>query len=263
MPRRLLVLALASLASLAALASGCGSVATPAPDAGDDLGSLRQGCAVMLRMDEPSWGGAGSVTDACAGGHHGTPSGTVATTADAVRGRAGRFQGDGCITIADAPDLRPASELTMSAWVLPTALNDIDAYGVISKRVDMATQSAYNLYLWTENHAWIDLEGNNDRFANRTMLANNAWTQLTVVFDGTRAPDQRVRVYTNGSFDVAAAETAASITPHTSPLHIGCLPSPGSQTMQYFVGLIDEVAIWTRALSDPEITQWYTATRPR
>jgi Concanavalin A-like lectin/glucanases superfamily len=255
MPRRLLLLA---------IASGCGSVETPLPDAtGDDLGTLRQGCAVMLRMDEPSWSGAGSVIDTCAGGHHGTPSGTITTTAEGVRGRAGRFQGNGCIMIPDAPDLRPASELTMSAWVLPTALNDIDAYGVISKRVDMTTQAAYSLYLWTENHAWVDLEGNTDRFANRTMLANNAWTQLTVVFDGTRAPDQRVRVYTNGTFDIAAAETAASITPHTSPLHIGCLPSPSAQTMQYFVGLIDEVAVWTRALSDVEIAQWYTATRPR
>jgi hypothetical protein len=84
-----------------------------------------------------------------------------------------------------------------------------------------------------------------------------------VVFDGTRAPDQRVRVYTNGTFDVAAAETAASIAPHTAPLRIGCMPSPGSGTMQYFVGLLDEVAIWTRALTDPEIAQWYTSTMPR
>jgi len=33
--------------------------------------------------------------------------------------------------------------------------------------------------------------------------------------------------------------------------------------MQYFVGLLDEVAVWTRALSDPEIAQWYTTTKPR
>ena len=245
-----------------AIAAGCGSVGSPEPDAGDELGTLRQGCAVMLRMDEASWAGPGSVADAC-GAHGGTPSGTIATTAEGVRGRAGRFPGDGCIEIADAPELRPASELTMSAWVLPTALDDIHAYGVISKRVDMAIQSAYSLYLWTENHAWVDLEGNGDRFANRTQLANNVWTQLTVVFDGTRAADQRVRVYVNGSFDLAAAETAASIAPHTAPLRVGCMPSPSNQTMQYFVGLLDEVAIWTRALSDPEITQWYSATKPR
>jgi hypothetical protein len=249
---------------LLAMASGCGSVSAPEPDAGgDDLGTLRDGCAVMLRMDEAKWGGPGSVIDACGGGHHGTPSGTIATTADGARGRAGQFQGNGCIEIADAPALRPASGLTMSAWVLPTALNDIDAYGVISKRVDMTVDSSYNLYLWTENHAWVDIEGNNNRFANRTQLANNAWTQLTVVFDGTRPPDQRVRVYTNGSFDVAAPETAASIAPHTAPLRVGCIPSPSAGTMQYFVGLIDEVAVWTRALTDPEIAQWYTSTKPR
>ena len=115
---------------LLAMASGCGSVSEPGPDAGDELGTLRDGCAVLLRMDEASWGGPGSVQDACGGNHHGTPSGTIATVVDGARGRAGQFKGDGCIEIADAPALRPASELTMSAWVLPTALNDIDEVAV-------------------------------------------------------------------------------------------------------------------------------------
>ena len=80
---------------------------------------------------------------------------------------------------------------------------------------------------------------------------------------GGRAGRRRGRVDVNGSFDLAAAETAASIAPHTAPLRVGCLPSPSSSTMQYFVGLLDEVAVWTRALTDAEITQWYAATRPR
>jgi hypothetical protein len=29
-----------------------------------------------------------------------------------------------------------------------------------------------------------------------------------------------------------------------------------------FIGQLDEVAIWNRALTDPEITQWYMATKP-
>src|SRR5690348_3119933 len=131
---------------LLALAAGCGTVESTPDAAGEDLGTLLQGCAVMLHMDEASWSGAGSVRDACSGGHHGTPSGGVTTVPDGVRGRAGRFPGDGCIEIGDAADLRPASELTMSAWVLPTALDDIHAYGVISKRTDMTVASAYNLY---------------------------------------------------------------------------------------------------------------------
>src|SRR5262245_45603071 len=140
---------------------GCGTVEDPPEVA--DLGALRPGCVLMLHMDEPSWGGTGSVRDDC-GEHHGTPSGGITTVPDGVRGRAGRFQSDGCIEIGDAPDLRPGAALTMSAWVRPTSLNDSDAYGVISKRVDMTDRSAYNLYLWINNHAWVDIEGNNDRF---------------------------------------------------------------------------------------------------
>jgi len=248
---------------LLALVAGCGSVGTPPTDSGgDDLGTLRQGCVVMLRMDEASWIGTGSVLDTC-GGNHGTPSGTLGTAEDGVRGRAGRFQGDGCVTVADAPALRASSALSFSAWVRPSGLDGVNARGVLSKRVDMMAQSAYNLYVWTGNRAWVDIDGNNDRFANLTQLANNAWTQLTVVYDGARPADQRVRVYTNGAFDIAGAESAATIPPHNAPLYVGCLPSPSNQTMQYFVGLIDEVAVWNRALTDAEITQWYNATRPR
>jgi hypothetical protein len=245
---------------LLAVLPGCGAVSE---DGGEDLGTLREGCAVMLRMDEPSWSGPGSVIDACGGDHDGTPSGTIATTQDGVRGRAGRFLGDGCITIDDAPALRAGAALTMSAWVLPTALNDVDAYGVISKRLDMELESAYNLTLWTENHAWVDIEGKDNRFANKTQLVNNRWTQLTVVYDGARRDDTAVRIFVNGALDAHGPEAAASISPYTAPLRVGCLPSPSNQTMQYFEGLLDEVAVWTRALSDAEITQWFEATRPR
>ena len=33
-------------------------------------------------------------------------------------------------------------------------------------------------------------------------------------------------------------------------------------TQQNFLGEIDEVVIWNRALSDAEIAQWYTNTKP-
>lgn len=249
-----------------ALAAGCGSVedrpadAPKAPDA-PDLGTLRQGCVVMLHMDEPAWTGApNEVLDDCDGDNRGTLMGTASTVPGGVRGRAGSFAGTGCITIADAPALRASGALTMSAWVLPTAQDGDLAYGVISKRLDMASMSSYSLYLWVRFHAWVDLEGMDNRFEGNTAVANNAWTQLTVIFDGTRPAAQRARIYINGSFDVSAPETAATLSPFTAPLAVGCLPSPSGN--QNFIGQLDEVAVWNRALSDPEITQWYMATRP-
>ena len=33
-------------------------------------------------------------------------------------------------------------------------------------------------------------------------------------------------------------------------------------TQQNFIGELDEVVIWNRALTDAEITRWYTVTKP-
>jgi hypothetical protein len=252
---------------LLAIAAGCGNVQDPgttdAPPGTPDVltGTLRQGCVVALHMDEAAWSGAtGEVHDDCGNDNPGTLQGAANTVANGVKGRAGSLSGSACIDIAEASTLHGSTGLTLSAWIFPTALNGADSNGVISKRVAMGNQSEYNLYVWTGNHVWVDLDGENDRFSGTATIANNAWAQLTMVFDGTRPEAQRVRVYVNGSLDVTMKETSAALTSYPSTLHVGCMPA--ATTPQNFIGQLDEVAIWNRALSDAEIAQWYTNTRP-
>jgi hypothetical protein len=118
--------------------------------------------------------------------------------------------------------------------------------------------------VWIGNRVWVDLDGETDRFEGATTIAEKAWAQLTLVYDGTRAATQRARVYVNGSLDVTSTETSASLTPYPSTLHVGCMPAPNASppTQQNFLGEIDEVVIWNRALTDAEITQWYMNTKP-
>jgi hypothetical protein len=87
---------------------------------------------------------------------------------------------------------------------------------------------------------------------------NNTWYHVAVVFDGTLPADQRVRVYVNGEIDIIAPESSTSIDAYTSNLYIGLLPNGGDP----FVGTIDEVVIWARALSQPEIDSLSSATSP-
>lgn len=262
MTRRLFVLA---------LCVGCGSVQGPGPPDGMppvDLlsGTLRNGCVLALHMDEASWSGAsGEVKDDCGNDNPGTVVGGGTTVAGGVRGRAGSFAGNACIEIPDAPALHGTTGLTMSAWILPTRLNNGEgANGVISKRTDSGKDAEYSVSVWIDNRVWVDLDGENDRFEGMTTITEQAWEQLTVVYDGTREATQRARVYVNGSLDVTRTETSASLTPYPSKLHVGCMPAPSASppTQQNFIGEIDEVVIWNRALGDAEIAQWYASTRP-
>jgi len=242
--------------------AGCGNLkATPVVDA-DLLDSLRDGCALAMHMDEAMWtGAAGEVRDDCGGDNGGTATGGITTVDGGVRGRAGSFNGVGCVEVADAASLHASTALTISAWVKPNALDPNGvASGIVSKRIDAGDQAAYSVYIWTGNTVWVDLDGENDRFGGTHVIPNNEWSQITMIFDGTAPEAQRVQIYVDGSPDKTSGETSASLPPLTAPVHIGCLP--GAAAVQNFSGLLDEVIIWTRALTPSEVTAWHAMTKP-
>jgi len=151
----------------------------------------------------------------------------------------------------------------MSAWVRPTGLDGMTSNGVITKRIDKAVQSEYSLFVWTGNHVWIDL-GDTDRYSGTATLSNGVWTQLIAVFDSTRQGADRVRLFINNVPDPLQHATignlGATLPSYDSPLHLGCTPAPSAMppTEQTFIGQLDNVTIWSRALTDDEIAQLYT-----
>lgn len=257
MHRRLVVLA---------LTAGCGSVQNATPDGMPPDGSidLTRGCALKAQMDEASWPTTGNpVVNSCGGaGGKLTGSGAAPAT-DAVRNRVGSFSGDACVDFASTAALHGTTGLTMSAWIKPTALDNQTSFGIITKRLDRSVQSEYALFVWTGNHAWVDF-GDSDRYSGTATLSNNVWVQLTAVFDGTRAPTDRVRLFINGVEDplqhAVIGNLGTTLPSYDSPVHVGCTPAPMTAmppTQQTFVGDLDNVTVWNRALGDAEIAQLY------
>jgi len=262
---------------LVALWAGCGNVNDPGPTDGQPgsdapqvtevlTGSLRTGCVLALHMDEASWSGiSGEVKDACGNDNPGTLIGQGNTVPNGAHGRAGSFSGNACIDIPNAETLHGTTGLTLSAWILPTKLNHgSDANGIISKRTSGNNQNEYSVAVWIGDQVYVDLDGETDRFNGNAVILENIWTQITVVYDGALAATQRASVYLNGTLDVTRPETSAVLTKYASTLHVGCMPAPTAPdpTQQNFIGELDEVVIWNRALNNGEITAWYTATRP-
>jgi hypothetical protein len=250
-----------------ALTAGCGSVQSPAPPDGSPPSDgstgidLARGCALQARMDEASWPTTGSPVINSCGTSGGRLTGTGAMpTSDAVRGRVGSFSGTACVDFTSTAALHGTTGLTMSAWVKPTALDFQTSNGVITKRVDKGVQSEYGLFVWTGNHVWVDL-GDMDRYSGTATLANNAWVQLTAVFDGTRPAADRVRLFINGVPDplqhTMIGNLGTTLPSYDSPVHVGCTPAPSAMTQQTFQGELDNVTVWNRALSDDEIAKLY------
>ena len=233
-------------------------------DASLDAGSaLLTGCVMWLRMDEPSWSGIeGEVIDSSGSGNHGTalsPVDGARTALDPSRGAVGRFAAGGCVRVPNNSTLGAIDgTLTMSAWIHPTGLDATNPFGIIAKRTDYLVEDAFDMFVQSENRLFVDIETSNDRFGS-DMLVNGVWQQVTVTYDGGRARDGRVRVFLDGVLRDVALETSDLISPQPSDVWVGCLPL-GAVAFS-FVGDLDDVALWKRALSDEEVLAWYSATR--
>jgi hypothetical protein len=213
------------------------------------------GCVLLLHMDEPSWSGPGSVKDSSGQGNDGTPMGSAEPTPNGKFGRAALFDGNGWVDVPCSASLDgPMTQLTYSAWVYPTGLTDGTASpGIISKRQGYAEEVAFTLFLWTNNAAWVDLQA--FRSNTNAVFSNNAWYHLVVVYDGSQATaGAGETIYVNGVVDSVHPADPVLAT-NMQDVLIGNLPGGGN----LFVGMIDEVALWTRALSAAEIQSLYLA----
>jgi len=272
-------------ATVTGLATSCGrfgfdphegSASAPPPDtnpadaAPTDAGAdIPTGCAVLFRMNESAWidhgSGAGSAApgatdlrNACDDGNPGQAFGAPSPIVDQIRGTVGNFNDHSCVQLAQEAPARATAAVTTSAWVRMTG-DPANSFGVVSKRVDVNTGNEYSMFVWTDSHVFADIDGINDRFAGPATISTGVWTQITMVYDGSRSQAERVRLYVNGALDQIGGETSATIPQTHSPLSIGCLPLGGFA--QSFVGQLDDVGVWTRALSDAEVAAWYDLTR--
>ncbi len=181
-----------------------------------------------------------TVSDASGKGHTGTIQSAV-WTASGKFGAALSFNGSSAlVSIADAADLHLTSQMTLEAWVNPSAVTAVWR-DVIYKALD-------NYFL--EATSDRGSPGGGGTFGSTTVvtygaatLTANTWAHLALTYDGAA-----IRLYVNGAQVSTLARTGNLLT-STSPLQIG----GDSVFGQYFRGLIDEVRIYNIALTQAQI----------
>nr|AHN98026.1 Glucose/sorbosone dehydrogenase [uncultured bacterium lac193] len=189
--------------------------------------------------------GSGTVlTDVSGRGHPGTISG--ATWAATGRyGRALSFDGvNDWITIADAAELDLTSGMTLEAWVNPASSGG--ARTVLFK--EMTAAHAYLLYSDAASAGGrpttsVRQAGANVSASGSAAVGLNTWTHLAATYDGAT-----LRLYVNGTA-VGSTALTGPLDTTTGPLRIG----GNAIRSEWFTGLIDEIRVYNRALTQSEI----------
>jgi hypothetical protein len=151
----------------------------------------------------------------------------------------GALHFDGADDYLDFGDTPLPLDFTLSAWVNPT-------------NIDTLVNSSAIVFGDGDNADWVRLEtdGVRTKWDNVTTVMtsepdflNDSWQLFTLVRTGTT-----VSVYRNGVL-VASATVTATFTPE----YLG-IKTPNTN---YYAGLMDDVAIWGRALSPDDISLLY------
>jgi hypothetical protein len=179
-------------------------------------------------------------------------------TQDGRFGGALHLQRGDSITVENFPDATP--NWTLSAWI---RLNEEDR-GINEAAVMSAeiwTQGGWELHTYDLSSGptwhfayWTGPDGEDYARYDCPCLKNGIWTHITAVFDATAG---RLSLYND------------AVLRHTMP--IPPFPKPGSPTLFFgrwtgpgrpFAGSLDDIAVYSRALSDVEVVELHARPPP-
>ena len=204
---------------------------------------------LVMHFDE----GSGTIVkDESGYGNDGTIYG--ATWTSGISGKALSFDGrDDYVEIPYTSTLNPTHAITIEGWFKSTPGD----YRTI----------ASTGYAWNVGNGWLvrltrDTEPIMLHFRLRTTkgiqtvgtyknVENNEWTHFAAIYDGSQ-----MKLYVNSVLDDSAPQTG-NILDDNNPLRIGRLINQ----REYFSGIVDEIAIYPRALTSEEIKAHYLAKR--
>jgi hypothetical protein len=196
--------------------------------------------------------GSGATTEDVGGSVNdfGTLSG--ATWVGGLYGNGLSFDGTDHVTASNSTDLNPQDGITIEAWVNP-AVTKSNNYVAI-KMTAGASDYAYGLKIENGEIGGFIRSGSTLYFSYGGQVPLNTWTHVAMTYQVAQT-ETFVRLYLDGA-EVSAYSTQdpipanTLIATNTGPLNIGVIPI---SSPLYYEGIMDELRIVGRALTDEEI----------
>src|SRR5215831_4671730 len=185
-----------------------------------------------------------TVTDASGNGNNGTISGATWTTQGQF-GSALNFSPPSWVTVDDSTSLDLTSGMTLEAWIYPAATPSTWTT-VIFKEYPAVNNQVYGLYGGSPSTLpLIDVYTDTiHELYGPTPLPINSWTFLAATYDAADGQS----LFVNGT-QVAHVAGSGNMATSTGALRIG----GNSLFGEYFTGVIDNIRIYDRALTQAEI----------
>lgn len=211
---------------------------------------LDSGLIAYYKLD----GTSGVVTDEVSNNN-----GTIYGATRGLAGKVGNcFEFDGVndyVNVPYSPDFAYTigiDRVTVSAWVYPHDKDSVDHGAIYSDRavgnnvqaIGMKiNQGGFGLSGWAPSATGYAVE-------YVPVPSNNQWYLMTAVFDSSEA-----KLYINGALESSVSLSGVSLT--NGGTGITFSEEQGDYWENYFDGKIDEVKIWSRALSASEVMAVY------
>jgi len=188
----------------------------------------------------------GFVADISGNDNHGTLVGSIQT--DGYLGKGMDFDGDDYIAIDDDDSL-DVSKITISLWFKKGFEKDETEDNLISKATAELNSGYILSYLASKGLRWrIEASGSTNSI-NEVSLNDDKWHHIVAVYNG-----EELYTYLDGLMLDNKGYYSEGITPNNQPVFIGSSPHIEGENAE---GIIDDVMIFDRALSEDEIVALY------
>lgn len=147
-------------------------------------------------------------------------------------------------------------EITIETWVNRDQ-SDLNGF---ERLVDKEFSNSYSLTMNNGGHGGFAdggplllLNGNTYTVGSQTSIMDGQWHHVVATYDG-----ENMRMYVDGELEGDPIPYTGTIGVNANNLGIGATPTGGTR----FCGLLDEVALYGRALTPEEVYQHYMASVP-